>query len=387
MAWRNTKVEDQRMIFIKEYLEYGHSLSDLCRHFDISRPTAYKWIERYKSSGIEGMRDRSRKPLSNPLTTPQYIQDDILSIKYKYSKWGPKKILGYLKNNYPTGNWPSVTTVENILKKKGLVAQRRYRRRFASSSPLVECNNSNDTWCIDFKGWWTTKDHKKCEPFTLTDAFSRYLICCQQLNLNDTNHVWGVFEKVFREYGLPLRVRSDNGPPFATSGPGRISKLSINLIKAGIMPEWIEPGNPQQNGRHERMHQTLKQEVVDFENDLEMQLKRLEEFKHYYNFIRPHEALDQRCPGQLYQPSERCWDGKLKTMEYPTGYQTIRVSCCGNAKIRRRKIYIGRAFENEVIGLKREEEKLIAYYGPVYLGEVKENNLEYERMKGRLKTK
>lgn len=388
MTWRSINVEDQRKAFIVAYISKKFTTSDLCRQFGISRPCAYKWIERFEQVGWTGLKDLSRKPLNSPTTTPEDIVNTILDVKYSYSNWGPKKILGHLTNNHIDTEWPSLTTVENILKKNGLVAKRKFRKRLARRiDPLGECNHSNDIWCMDFKGWWHTKDQHKFTPFTVTDGFSRYLLCCEQLNLNDTKHVWGVFERLFREYGLPLKVRSDNGPPFASLGAGRLSRLSINLIKAGIMPEWIDPGEPQQNGRHERMHLTLKNEAVDLELGLNDQIKKLDEFTEYYNFIRPHEALNQKCPGSVYKPSERHWNGILRSPEYSKEYRVCKVSSCGKMSWKGGFVYVGRKFEGEPIGLKVDDEKVNAYYGPIFLGTVKDNTLEIKRNAGRTKLK
>lgn len=384
MTWRELNVEDQRNLFIQSYLEKAFSIADLSRQFNISRKTAYKWIERFKDEGLKGLKNRSQAPLHHPNETNPKIVKEILRVKIERSKWGPKKVLGFLRNTAPHINWPSLTTVENILSKYGLVEKRKLKRRLAErTDPLSKCNASNDIWCIDFKGWSLTKDQKKCDPFTLMDAYSRYLLCCQKLPLNNANYVWAIFDRLFREYGLPVRVRSDNGPPFATLGAGRLSSLSINLIKAGVTPEWIDPGEPQQNGRHERMHLTLKQEGIDPSVDLELQLKKLDEFLAYYNFERPHEALNQKCPASVYLPSSRYWDGRLRFPEYPNGYQVERVRSCGKMSWKRKEIYIGRVFNGEPIGLKEEGENVKAYYGPIPLGIVKENSLEIARRPGR----
>jgi len=387
MAWREVKVEEQKQLFIKAYLEKRFCIADICRQFGISRKCAYKWINRFEEEGWDGLKERSRTPLCSPKATSCDIVDAILKIKYTRPKWGPKKVLGYLKNTSPGILWPSSTTIGNILEKHGLVEKRKLRKRLAErKDPLGICNDCNDIWCIDFKGWSITKDNKKIEPFTLMDACSRFLLYCQHLNINNTEHVWAVFERLFREYGLPLRVRSDNGPPFATLGPGRLSRLSIKLIKAGVKPEWIDPGEPQQNGRHERMHLTLKQEAIDAINDFDIQTKKLDEFTNYYNFIRPHEALRQKCPADIYQPSSRYWNGKLQSPEYSQEYKVGKVKSCGKMSWKNKEIYIGRSFEGEPIGLK-EEEVLKAYYGSILLGVVKENNLEFERRLGRKKIK
>lgn len=386
MAWRKTKVEDQKKEFIQAYLENKFTISDLCRHFDISRKCGYKWINRYEENGQQGLHDLSRAPLNQPNKTNPDIVTELLEIKYQWPHWGPKKVLGYLNHLKPYIKWPSLTTVENIFNEYGLVKKRKLRKRLAErTSPLDSCNTSNDIWCMDFKGWSLTKDGVKLDPFTVMDAFSRYLLCCQKLHANNSGYVWAVLDRLFREYGLPMRIRSDNGPPFATLGAGRISGLSIKLIKAGVIPEWIDPGEPQQNGRHERMHLTLKKEGVDPSEGLSTQVKKLEAFQEYYNFIRPHEALNQKNPGSIYQESERYWDGKLRSPEYSNEYKIGRVKSCGKMSWKGREVYVGRVFEGEPIGVKEEELAVKAYYGPIYLGRIEDNNIEFKRRPGRIK--
>jgi putative transposase len=384
MTWGIMKVEDQRLSFIKSYIEKKFNLSDLSKQFGISRTCAYKWIKRFNEEGWEGLINRSPVPLISPLATSPVLVEEILNVKYEWPKWGPKKVLGYLVHNFKDTAWPSLTTVENILKRNGLVERRRLRKRFAKKiDPLGECNLSNDIWCIDFKGWWLTKEKERCGPFTLMDAFSRFLLCCQRLDVDNTTHVWAVFERLFREYGLPLRIRSDNGPPFASSGAGRLSRLSINLIKAGVTPEWIEPGEPQQNGRQERMHLTLENEGVDRNLNLNLQLRKLEEFSHYYNFIRPHEALEQKPPAEIYKSSPRPWNGRLSSPEYSSEYKIGKVKSCGKMSWKGNEVYCGRTLEGELIGIKQVDENLKAYYGPILLGNIKGNTLEVERRPGR----
>lgn len=384
MAWGKVNLKEQKELFIQSYFENKFTLSDLCRQFDISRPTAYKWVERFKLNGPEGLKEHSKEPFHSPNKIPSWKEEEILKIKYSWPNWGPNKVLGHLLNKRTDVDWPSKTSIENIFKKHGLVKKRKLRKRFAAAeNPLVECNSSNDIWCFDFKGWWITNDKQKCEPFTLMDAYSRYLICCQNMFIKDSVHVWAIMERLFKEHGLPLRVRSDNGPPFATFGAGRLSKLSIKLIKSGVMPEWIEPGEPQQNGRHERMHLTLKNEAVDLSVDLKTQIKKLNEFTEYYNHERPHEALNHKCPGDIYQQSSRYWDGKLRSPEYSNDYQIRKVKSCGKMSWKMGEVYVGRAFEGEPIGIKLEEGNLKAYYGHIFLGNVKDGALDFERRLGR----
>lgn len=385
MAWGEVKVEEQRKLFIDAYLSGKFKMANLCRQFKISRPKGYKWLNRFKKHGYEGLKDRSRARRTQKKTA-QDIEQDILKTKFHYSDWGPKKIYGYLEKNHPTIHWPSSTTIGNIFKKNGLTKSRKCRKLLQErTAPLSHSQQCNDVWCMDFKGWFISKDGKKCEPFTLTDAHSRYLLRCLDLAFNDVNHVWAVFESVFQEYGLPKYIRSDNGPPFGTCGAGRLSQLSVRLIKAGVIPEWIDPGKPQQNGRHERMHGTLKRECISKDFNLDEQKLKIHEFQHYYNFIRPHEALDQNTPGSVYIPSNRRWDGKLRSPEYPKGYKVAKAASCGKICLKGKLIYIGRAVAREPIGLIECENGLSAYFGPIFLGTLIENELVIPRRKLRKK--
>ena len=244
----------------------------------------------------------------------------------------------------------------------------------ARTAPLAHCQMSNDVWCADFKGWFLTGDGNKCDPFTLTDGASRYLLRCLKLESNTVEHVWAVLDIAFREYGLPLFLRNDNGPPFGSTGAGRLTRLSVNLIKAGVTPEWIDPGKPQQNGRHERMHGTLKNETANPPQlTLEEQSMQFKEFRNYYNHVRPHEAIGQKTPGSIYQPSPRVWNGVLKAPEYPKEFILRKVRIAGQISMKPHApdIYISTALAHEYIGLKQLEELIYeAYYGSIYLGKI-----------------
>lgn len=388
MAWGVTKVEDRRKEFIDACLKGEQSMAELCRLYEISRKNGYKWINRFKE-GDHSLKDRGRAPLKQALETDPEVVRKILEVKFQFNKWGPKKVLGYLKTIFPDVNWPSTTTIGNLFDKNGLVVPRKYRRRVPGKTvPLSHCKQSNDVWCADFKGWFLVGDGSKCEPFTLTDASSRYLLRCLTLNKNDTEHVWAVIDCAFREYGLPLFFRHDNGSPFATCGVGRMSALSIKLIKSGVTPEWIDPGKPQQNGRHERMHQTLKSEVANPpEQTLKKQERRLKEFRNCYNHVRPHEALNQKTPGSIYRPSERRWNGVLKSPEYSSDYIVRKARYCGSIKLHGDEIYLGAVLSREPIGLKEKEDgSFTVYYGPIILGEINHDN-EFKMPQGNKRIK
>src|ERR1700722_3164866 len=377
MAWKEIDVVEQREKFITECIEGQLSMAELCRLYGISRQNGYKWLNRFKSGGLEALKDQSRAPLSQPLKTDPDLIDDILDIKLQFARWGPKKVLARLITIYPEVDWPSTTTIGNILKENGLTVPRKLRRRVpGKTAPLSHCLQSNDVWCTDFKGWFLTKDGNKCEPFTLTDGATRFLLRCLKLHSNNVDNVWGALDCAFREFGLPLFLRSDNGPPFATCNVGRFSQLSIKLIKAGVAPEWIDPGKPQQNGRHERMHQTLKNETASPPEDtLDMQDLKFKDFLNYFNYVRPHEAIGQKTPGSIYSPSNRIWTGRFKSPDYPSDYIVRKVRFNGEIKWKGELPFLGRVLYGEPVGIKEEENGTWkVFYGPILIGYIDNSN-------------
>ena len=383
MAWGETKVEDKRKEFVEACIKGELPMAELCRLYEISRKNGYKWLDRYKNGANGSLKDRSRAPLKQALEIESDLVKKIIDVRIRYRTWGPKKVLAWLETNFPDHDWPSTTTIGNIFDRNGLTVPRKYRTRVpARTAPLSYCQESNDVWCTDFKGWFVTGDGKKCEPFTLTDGASRFLLRCCKLQSNNADQVWGAMDSAFREYGLPLFMRNDNGPPFGSCGAGRLTTLSVKLIKAGIIPEWIDPGKPQQNGRHERMHQTLKNEVANPPlPTLEEQKIKLKDFQEYFNFIRPHEALEQKTPGSIYQVSPRNWNGVLKSPEYDTEVRIVRNS--GTIKWQGKEIYINTALVGEPVGLKEIEENLFRVsYGPIILGEINRNK-EFNKLEGK----
>lgn len=372
MAWRVTIVEEQRKEFIQQVHSGHKTFVALCKEYRISPKTGYKWVNRHAELGDEGLKDLSRRPHSYPGATDDRQVQKILEIKREFLKLGPKKVLVKLESRYPEENWPSDTTIGAILKKHGFVTPRKYRRSMpAKTDPLSRCSAPHDTWSGDFKGWWMTKDQKRCEPLTITDAYSRYILYCAKLHSGKEQDVWEAFEGLFYEHGLPRYVRHDNGPPFATTGVGRLSALSIKLIKAGVIPEWIDPGKPYQNGRHERMHRTLSEEAMFPELTLEEQQMKFREFIHYFNHERPHEALGQKVPASVYVRSDRNWDGKFRSPEYDSCYLVKHVRDRGQMSWNGADIYIGKTLRNEYVGLLEDGKgDWAVYYGPVFLGTI-----------------
>ena len=259
MAWEKLKVETQRLQLINSYLNSEATMVDICKKYNVSTKTGYKWVKRFLSDGESGLIDKSRAPHNpNIIYTPE-LMEKAIDLKLKHRRRGPKKILAKLKDLYPDEIWPSSTRLYEIFKDHHLVTKRRIKSRVPATAPLGDINDCNDTWAIDLKGWFLTQDNVKFEPLTITDSYSRYLIRSVYLKYHTVEYVWPILDEAFREYGLPLKLRSDNGPPFGSTGVARFTRLSVNLIKAGVTPEWIRPGHPEENGRHERFHLTLQQ--------------------------------------------------------------------------------------------------------------------------------
>lgn len=294
----------------------------------------------------------------------------IINTREKYPHWGAKKILPFLQSKYNQLAFPSAATVGNILKRAGYTVKRRRNPKISGAAPLIEPESPNHVWTLDFKGWWKTGDDKICEPFTVFDSHSRYLLYCQPVPRRTTGVIWDILVDLFQKYGLPERCRSDNGPPFASIGIGRMSPLSINLIKAGIIPEWTRPGKPQDNGRHERMHRTMKAEVALIpEPTLQKQKEQLKEFQNYYNDIRPHEALQYRTPSQAYKPSTRIWSGVEHQPIYSSEYILRKVDTRGQISVYGYTFFISERLRREYVGLLEEAKGTYkVFYGPIFLG-------------------
>ena len=259
MPWKESRIVDQRLQFLSSYQKEEMSVSDLCREFGVSRQTGYRWINRYKEVGPEGLLNRSSKPNGCSHATTEAIENEIFALRSKHPSWGARKLKARLEMLDPEVNWPAASTFGNILRRAGLTSPKRKKRRTTPySEPFSEVTAPNQLWCMDFKGYFSTGDGTRCDPFTITDAHSRYLIRCQTVSRMDFDQVRAVCEAAMREYGMPLRIRTDNGAPFAGAGLLGLSKLSLGWMKLGIVHERIQPGRPQQNGRHERMHRTLQ---------------------------------------------------------------------------------------------------------------------------------
>ena len=330
MPWIESSVMDERLRFINLLLE-GEAMALACREFGISRKTGYKIYQRYKESGSEAFNDRSRRPYRYANQLPPQLETQIITLKHDKPHWGARKIRELLLRRLASEmKVPARSTIHAVLDRHGLVRPMGKRRSKAEGTGLSAGANPNDLWCVDFKGEFKLGNQRYCYPLTVTDHASRYLLLCEALDSVREDTAFEAFEHLFRERGLPAAIRSDNGVPFASpNGLFNLSKLSVWWLRLGIAIERIKPGNPQQNGRHERMHRTLKAETTRpaGQNSLQQQA-RFDAFQSEYNDERPHEALTMKMPAEVYQPSLRLYKG-LSDLDYPFHDKTITVTTCG----------------------------------------------------------
>ena len=358
MPWKECNRMDERLKFVARLLD-GEKMAKLCREFGISRKTGYKIFNRYKDCGLEGLQDRSRRPYRHANRLPFQIERTILRIKKDHPSWGAPKVREKLLRHYPMAKPPAKSTVHAVLERHGLVTRRRRRRYRAQGTELNEALTPNGLWCTDYKGQFLLGNRRYCYPLTITDYSSRYLLACEALESTRADTAFTTFERVFKEFGVPTAIRSDNGIPFASPNAlFGLSQLSVWWLRLGIRIERIRPGKPQQNGRHERMHLTLKNEATrPVEYNFLQQQQRFDRFIEEYNNQRPHEALNMSYPGELYSPSPRIYQG-IQEPEYPYHDRTVRVTNCGRLCIGRRKINLSLAFAGQLVGIREIDEQI-----------------------------
>ena len=362
---------EERKEFVEECRKGEESVAALCRCFGVSRETAYKWMRRYEAKGEVGLREVSRAPRSSPQRMSERTEDKILKLRQEHPRWGPRKLVAYLRREQPGQEWPVASSIGDLLRREGLSHPRRKRQRTPPfTQPLAHVTAPNQVWCVDYKGWFRCGDGSRCDPLTITDAYSRCLLHCRAVTKTDEVRARSVFEGLFREYGMPEAIRSDNGPPFASAAPAGLSRLSIWWMHLGIRHERIEPGRPDQNGRHERMHQTLKQETANPpQEDLRRQQEAFRRFEEEYNHVRPHEALGYRTPGDLYVAGTRHYPCKLPGIVYPDGALVRRVSSAGELTWKHNDAYVSRVLAGEKVRLLEVDDDLYElYFGPLQLG-------------------
>ena len=368
MPWKQTNLETEQIRFIERWQTGGVSFVDLCRQFGISSKTGYKRVWRFEAYGWEGLGDRSRAPHSHPNRTSRAVAERLTTARREHPTWGPKKLVAWLRDVEPGESWPAPSTAGDILDRAGLV-RRRKRRRSASpwSEPFAAAESPNDVWSIDLKGWFRTGNGVRIDPLTVQDAASRYLLVCNGLMRPRGPEVRRVLERAFREYGLPRAIRSDNGPPFASVGLGSLSSLAVWWVKLGIVPERIEPGHPEQNGRLERLHRTLKAETASPPLATPRRQQRaFDTFRQTYNEDRPHEALGQQPPARHYGLSLRGYPDRVCSPEYEAEVTVRRVRTNGEIKWRGDTIYVSEALTGEPVGLVPQDDRFWTIrFGPL----------------------
>lgn len=349
---------EERYRFVQEYRSEEASLAELCRRYGVSRKTGYKCIERYELSGLDGLRDQSRAPEHHPNEISPEIIDAVLDMRRSHPQWGPNTLRARLERLDGVTRWPAASTIGEILKRAGLTVPRKKRRHAPpSQSPLSHVELPNQVWCADFKGWFRCTDGSRCDPLTITDGYSRYLLRCQALTGMDEASAQGIFDAAFREYGIPEAIRTDNGEPFASVGVAGLSRLSVWWIKMGIHPERIPPGKPQHNGRHERMHRTLKRATAaPPAANLRAQQKAFDRFRQEYNHERPHQALHMNTPADYYVASTRGYPSRTAEPEYADDCIVRTIGPCGTFRWKYSKIFLGKALAKERVGLKPVED-------------------------------
>jgi transposase InsO family protein len=353
---------DEKLRFVFEYERDEETMRGLCERFGISRETGYVWLRRYRGSGVSGLVELDRAPQHHPNQTSEAIAQAVLQLREAHMCWGPRKLRRILERDQPGRPWPATSTIGEIVKRAGLVVPRKKRRRTEPyTQPLAHANESNRVWCADFKGWFKAGDGARVDPLTITDAWSRYLLRSQAVEKTDTERVRAIFEAAFREHGLPEAIRTDNGAPFASCAIGGLSRLAVWWIKLGIVPERIEAGHPEQNGRHERMHRSLKLEVRRAE-DWRAQQRELDRFRQDFNHVRPHEALGMQTPASVYEPSPRTYPRRTPEVEYPDTMLVRTVKSHGHFRWKKHDVFLSEVLWGEQIGFQSEDDEIFTIY-------------------------
>jgi len=370
MPWKETMMLDERRRFINTVIESQRFFKDICSEFNISPKTGYKWFHRFQEEGYAGLGDHSKRPLSHPSRLSEEVVCDIIAIKLAHLHFGPKKILVLYKRIHGSGI-PSLSSVNRVLKRAGLVKPRR--RRGSPSGRLtsqIDVTQPNDLWTVDFKGWWRSTNHQRIEPLTVRDAFSRYVLASEPVEDTKTETVRGVFHRLFQIYGLPKAIQSDNGSPFSSrSNVLGISRLSAWFLTLGIVIHHSRPGHPQDNGGHERMHRDLKERVqVRFRGNDKQYQAELDLWREEFNQVRPHESLQMKTPAEVYHKSTRKYS-EAREIDYPNEYDIRKVDMNGRIKYNNQYFFITTALKGYYVGLKGiDSYKLAVYFTQVVLG-------------------
>jgi transposase InsO family protein len=368
-------------MFVADCLRGEESMMALCERHGISRQTGHLLKRRFLAEGPSGLEERSRAPLQHGRATPAELVVRFIEARQRRPHWGPKKLLAKLRQEAPKLAWPSDSTGSEILRREGLSQPRRRRRRpLTVEQPFIDVTEANDAWCIDFKGWFRTDDGQRCNPFTVTDAFSRYLLAVEVIEPTG-QAVQATMDKLFKQHGLPAAIRSDNGTPFASTGAGGLTRLSARWAKMGIRLERIWPGKPQQNGRHERMHGTLKPEACQPPAaNAAAQQRRFDAFRTEFNHERPHEALGQRQPVEFYRPSSKPFVEPVDNLDYGPHEQVRRIRSTGEIRWHGSLLFVSEAITGETVALsERPDGHWLVRFADVALGLIDRSSGQFAR--------
>jgi putative transposase len=377
MPWMETSPVEQREQFIRDHRVALYTMRELCARYAVSRKTGYKWLTRFDEAGRRGLQDRSRAPHQCPHRIAAEVAAVICAARRQHPSWGPAKLLAWLRPRYPALDLPAISTAGDLLARRGLVKKRRRRRHYQHPGVVPPTTTQpNDLWTADFKGHFRTRDGIYCYPLTIADQHTRYLLACHGLLSTKGQGVRPVFDRLFREYGLPGAIRTDNGVPFATCGIHGLSQLNVWWLHLGIQHQRILPASPQQNGAHERMHKTLKGEAIrPPRSTLVTQQRAFNDFRRLYNDERPHEALHDRTPASLYRPSRREYSGTLPPVEYPGHFIVKRVTNAGTIRLRKRLLFLANALKQHPVGLEEIADGVWSiHFCRVLLGRVDERD-------------
>lgn len=377
MPWRETSPMEQRERFIHDARLGLYTMVELCVRYGISRKTGYKWLGRFEEAGRQGLQDRSRAPHACPHRIAEEVATLICAARLQHPSWGPAKLLDWLRPRYPGADLPAISTAGDLLARRGLVKHRRRRRHYQHPGVVpATTTQPNDLWTADFKGHFRTRDGLYCYPLTVADQHTRYLLACHGLLSTKGHGVRPVFEELFRTYGLPRAIRTDNGVPFATTGIHGLSQLNVWWLRLGIQHQRILPAHPQQNGAHERMHKTLKSEAIRPPRaNLALQQRAFTAFRRLYNDERPHQALCGQPPAALYRPSPRAYPAVPPPIEYPGHFIVKRVTNAGTVRFKKRLVFIANALKQHPIGLEEVADGIWSiYFCRVLLGRIDERD-------------
>jgi transposase InsO family protein len=377
MPWMETNVADERLQFVQDFASGHWCMSELCERYQVTRPTGYKWVARHRAGGDRGLTERSRAPHACPHRTSDEIEALVVAARRQYG-WGAKKLRKVLRTRHPDLAWPARSTLNALLERHHLLRKNRRRRKWAHpGATALQTDHPNQVWPADFKGQFKTSDGQYCYPLTVTDHFSRALLVCRGLSSVKTGLTKPVFRALFREVGLPDAIRTDNGPPFATTGIHGLSPLNVWWMQLGIVHQRITPASPQENGQHERMHRELKRETArPAAGNHRAQQRRFDAFRRRYNDERPHEGIGDRTPTSLWTPSARDYPERITPPQYPAHLEVRRVSTAGTFRLHARQPFLAKTLQGEDIGLEEVGDGIwnIVYYRTL-LGKIDERSL------------